>query len=214
MARPRGGLLALSASGTVGKIETFATWRGQPYVRRRVSPVQPNSLAQQNAAAIFRWLSGVWKRADAFYPIHWDADRSPTPTTDRAWFLKVNLHALRQQTNLDNLVFGPGLGLAPRVKNLVVTPAGTNIKLDWTNPGNPPGYTLQAVICYFLKDVDPHSTALSDISQGVAFPPAATATLFGLTHLTKYQLALVTQYGNPSGGLSWSLDVRATGTTT
>lgn len=43
MAKVTGPLMSLDASGTVGKTATFSKWKGQNYVRLRVTPKNPKS---------------------------------------------------------------------------------------------------------------------------------------------------------------------------
>jgi hypothetical protein len=50
----------MSASGTVGNIITFATWKGRPYVRTRVIPANPKSAAQLGVRAMMTFLSQQW----------------------------------------------------------------------------------------------------------------------------------------------------------
>jgi hypothetical protein len=47
MAKVTGPLMSLDASGTVGKTATFSKWKGQNYVRLRVTPLNPQSNAMQ-----------------------------------------------------------------------------------------------------------------------------------------------------------------------
>jgi hypothetical protein len=41
MAKTTGPLFSLTASGTVGNTITYSNWKGRPYVRRRVIPMNP-----------------------------------------------------------------------------------------------------------------------------------------------------------------------------
>lgn len=49
MAKVTGPLMSMSASGTVGKVATFSIWKGIAYVRQRVIPKNPKSVAQKAA---------------------------------------------------------------------------------------------------------------------------------------------------------------------
>jgi len=49
MAKTTGPLMSMSASGTVGKTITFSIWKGISYVRQRVIPKNPKSVAQKIA---------------------------------------------------------------------------------------------------------------------------------------------------------------------
>jgi hypothetical protein len=46
MAKTTGPLFSLTASGTVGNTITYANWKGRPYVRRRVIPLNPMTADQ------------------------------------------------------------------------------------------------------------------------------------------------------------------------
>ena len=51
MAKTTGPLFSLEASGTVGKTVTYSHWKGRPYVRRRViplNPFEPDQVAARN----------------------------------------------------------------------------------------------------------------------------------------------------------------------
>lgn len=60
MAKLGGPLMSMSASGTVGNIITFATWKGRPYVRTRVIPSNPKTPAQLGVRAMMTFLSQQW----------------------------------------------------------------------------------------------------------------------------------------------------------
>jgi hypothetical protein len=49
MAKTTGPLFSLEASGTVGKTVTYSHWKGRPYVRRRVIPLNPFEADQVEA---------------------------------------------------------------------------------------------------------------------------------------------------------------------
>lgn len=46
MTRVTGPLFSLTASGTLGDVITYSTWKGLPYVRSRVIPANPQTDAQ------------------------------------------------------------------------------------------------------------------------------------------------------------------------
>lgn len=60
MAKVDGGALSLGVTGTVGGILTFSTWKGRPYVRRRVTPKNPNTAAQQGIRAGMSFGGALW----------------------------------------------------------------------------------------------------------------------------------------------------------
>lgn len=73
MAKLGGPLMSMSASGTVGNIITFATWKGRPYVRTRVIPSNPKSAAQLGVRAMMTFLSQQWAGLSTANKATWDA---------------------------------------------------------------------------------------------------------------------------------------------
>ena len=57
MAKVTGPLMSMSASGTVGKTATFSIWKGRPYVRHRVIPMNPKSTAQKTVRSVLGALA-------------------------------------------------------------------------------------------------------------------------------------------------------------
>ena len=62
MAKTTGPLFSLTASGTVGKTITYSNWKGRPYVRRRVIPLNPMTDGQMDVRNALRAIaqSIVW----------------------------------------------------------------------------------------------------------------------------------------------------------
>ena len=60
MVKVLGPMMSFSASGTIGNIATFSSWKGRPYVRQRVVPSNPKSALQVSTRAILRFLSQAW----------------------------------------------------------------------------------------------------------------------------------------------------------
>jgi len=57
MAKATGPLFSLEASGTIGKTVTYSRWKGRPYVRVRVIPLNPYIAAQVRARNLIRCLA-------------------------------------------------------------------------------------------------------------------------------------------------------------
>ena len=70
MAKVTGPLMSLDASGTVANTTTFSKWKGRNYVRLRVIPQNPQSVAQQ---AVRSALGTFAKAARAVLTIFDDA---------------------------------------------------------------------------------------------------------------------------------------------
>jgi hypothetical protein len=67
MAKVTGPLFSLEASGTVGGVVTYSQWKGRPYVRRHVIPLNPFSADQVAARNRVRCLASavLWCNATA-----------------------------------------------------------------------------------------------------------------------------------------------------
>lgn len=57
MPRLTGPFMSLSASGTLGKTLTASIWKGQPYMRLRVIPINRNSVGQQTVRSVLGTLA-------------------------------------------------------------------------------------------------------------------------------------------------------------
>jgi len=78
MAKTTGPLFSLTASGTVGKTITYSNWKGRPYVRRRVIPLNPMLAGQMAVRNALRCIAQavVWANLTVYF--------SPTATpTDK-----------------------------------------------------------------------------------------------------------------------------------
>lgn len=69
MAKVKGPLMSLSASGQLGKAIVFGIWKGVATVRTHVIPSNPNSQAQQDqrgylGKAILEWKAVMYPTAD------------------------------------------------------------------------------------------------------------------------------------------------------
>jgi len=60
MAKVKGPLMSLEASGSVANTITFSTWKGRPYVRQLVTPSNPSTAGQ---IAIRKVLGSIAKAA-------------------------------------------------------------------------------------------------------------------------------------------------------
>lgn len=75
MPRLTGPFMSLSASGTLGKTLTASIWKGQPYMRLRVIPINRNTPAQKAVRSVFGTLA---KAARAVLTFAQDMNVTPT----------------------------------------------------------------------------------------------------------------------------------------
>ena len=52
--------LSLSASGSIGGVMVYSSWKGRPYVRELVKPSNPKSGAQVGVRSMFKGLAQNW----------------------------------------------------------------------------------------------------------------------------------------------------------
>jgi len=61
MARTKGPLFSLEASGTVGNVITYSQWKGRNYVRRHVVPQNPQTAEQVNVRKAMALCVEYWQ---------------------------------------------------------------------------------------------------------------------------------------------------------
>jgi len=61
MARVKGPLFSLEASGTVAKTITFSQWKGRMYLRKHTLPLNPQSAKQVNVRTAMTLLVTEWQ---------------------------------------------------------------------------------------------------------------------------------------------------------
>lgn len=65
MARVKGPLFSLEASGSVKKTIVYSKWKGRQYVRQHAIPLNPNSATQINVRKAWQILVAGWQAEDA-----------------------------------------------------------------------------------------------------------------------------------------------------
>lgn len=73
MARVTGPLFSMSASGSIGKALTYATWKGKEYVREWFTPSNPQSTNQTNVRTALTLLIAYWHATAVGDKAIWDA---------------------------------------------------------------------------------------------------------------------------------------------
>ncbi len=61
MAKTKGPLFSLEASGSVAKTIVYSQWKGRNYVRQHTIPLNPQSPAQVNVRAAMTLLVAAWQ---------------------------------------------------------------------------------------------------------------------------------------------------------
>jgi hypothetical protein len=72
MAKVKGPLMSLGASGTIGGAMTFSSWKGIPTARIKGEPTNPNTAGQQAQRTTFTNAVASWKAQDAALHTDWN----------------------------------------------------------------------------------------------------------------------------------------------
>ena len=72
MARVKGPLFSLEASGTVAKTVVYSQWKGRQYVRQHTIPYNPQSALQVNVRTAMTLLVAEWQGEIQGYRDTWN----------------------------------------------------------------------------------------------------------------------------------------------
>ncbi len=72
MARTKGPLFSLEASGTLAKTIVYSKWKGRQYTRKHTIPENPQSAKQVNVRTAFTLLITEWQGEDGAAQTIWD----------------------------------------------------------------------------------------------------------------------------------------------
>ena len=202
MAKVKGPLLSMRASGTIAKTEVFATWRGIPYVRMHVIPQNPNTVEQQLTRGVFSWLNDLYRHLAANSLQPWDLHTIGRPFTPRNAFIKSNLPVLRGDADLTDFTASPGArgGPAPDAFSAVAGALAGEIDVTWTPGVLPAGWTVAKAVALAVYDQDPGGALLANLqSVEVANPGPYLETIGGLVAAHAYSVNGWFVYQRPEG---------------
>ncbi len=72
MARTKGPLFSLDASGSLDKTIVYSQWKGRSYVRRHAIPFNPKTPAQVNVRTAMKLLVTAWQGELPAYQEEWN----------------------------------------------------------------------------------------------------------------------------------------------
>ncbi len=173
MAKITAPLLSFGASGTIGKVMTFASWRGVGYARRHVIPGNPKSTAQVLTRDIFANFNTRWKQGGPLMRAPWDRFAVGQKFVGRNSYMGKNLEATRGEADMALYIGSPGAkGGLPAASLVLTTVAANGIEAAITAPTPPTGWTLTSGIATCLLDQTPEATVTDTIQEGeqVAIP--------------------------------------------
>jgi len=222
MAKVRGPLLSLGASGQIGGSQVYASWRGVPYARQRVVPANPNTAGQQSTRNAFAALSAAWKILGTPSSSTFEAAARGRPLTARNLFVRTNLPIIRTADDWRGFLGSPGNGGAPPLTLLDPAPAPGfgNVDVQFGVGAIPTGWTLErAYFLWFSQPADatvaPASFSTSEVvspaegTQIVSFSGADT----GLGFTDAFVVTAWPVFTKPDGTIANGVAITDFGTT-
>jgi len=204
--------LSFGASGQIASTMVYSKWRGRQYVRRHVTPSNPQTAEQDLTRNAFSWLQAVYKVAPSLFTDAWVAYARGKVLTDRNAFTKYNLPTLRPASDLTAFAFSPGAlgGLPPTAA--VATPGSGQLSVAVTAPTvTPQDWTIASAIVAVIKDQDPQSDVDYEITAGEDVSAAYAIVLTGLDAVL-YQVGAWLKWTRPDGQTAYSPSIQTTGT--
>jgi len=214
MAKTTAPLLSFDGRGQIGKTQVYASWKGRPYARRYAIPSNPNTAEQQSTRTVFAWLQQVYKFAPSIVTDVWEAYATGKVMTSRNAFTKFNNGTLRGDTALDDMILSPGaLGGIPAA-TYTNTFGNDQITIAATAPTViPSGWTLTGLQGAVIRDQDPHSGALYNITAGEDLTAAYSFVLSSLA-AGDWLCASWLKWLRPDGKVAYSPSNQEVGTVT
>lgn len=210
MAKITAPLLSFGASGTLGKVMTFASWRGTPYARRHVIPANPQSTAQTLTRDIFANMNTRWKQGGPLMRAPWDRFAVGQKFVGRNSYMGKNLNAMRGEVDMDLYIGSPGAkGGLPAASITLTTVASLGIECAITAPAPPTGWTLTSGIASCFLDQTPEAVVTDVVQEGeqVAIPGDVDFT--GLTAAT-YQVQCWLKWAKPDASVAYGASISDT----
>lgn len=212
MAKPTAPLLSFGASGQIGKTMVYGSWRGRSYVRRHVVPANPQSAEQTITRNAFSFMQSVYKFAPALVTDVWTAAARGKALTARNAFTKASLGLIRGESDLDNLILSGGALGGPPPASATPTPGSGSISVAITAPAVlPSGWTIAKAVAAVIRDQDPDTGILFDITAGEDATSAYAVVLSGLA-AELYQVRAWLVWNRPDGSLAYSPELSTTST--
>jgi hypothetical protein len=202
MAKLKGPLLSMRASGQIGKSQVYATWRGVQYVRQLVDPSNPRTEAQTSTRTVFKWLNELYRRMAAASTLPWELYTQGRPMTSRNGLIRINLPALREETDASNLIGSPGARGGPAFTDFEAEPGPSPGQIDYeiTPATLPTDWSITRAVVLAIPQQDPHEPFEGPVSEDeVPNPGPYDGTISDLTPAGEYVLTAWLEYEKPDG---------------
>jgi hypothetical protein len=209
-------LLSFGASGQIAQTQVYSSWKGQPYVRRYVTPANPRSTAQTATRDVFTWLNAVWRIAPADFIAPWQTAVQSRRMIDRNLWIQQNLPILRPGTDLTGMVMSPGAKGGP-ASPITVTPGNDQLTFAGVAPSPlPSGWTIVKMVGAAILQQDPHIDQDYEILTVEDATSGYSVVMSGLGSVSAYVAAgwWVYQRSASETDLAYSAAIAAEYTTT
>ncbi len=207
MAKTTGGLLSFGASGTIGKLMTFASWRGRPYVRQRVVPANPQTTAQTLTRDIFANYNTRWKQGGPLMRAPWDRFAVGQVFVGRNKYMGRNLEVTRGEADMDAYIGSPGAkGGLPAVSLVLASVASLGIEATITAPAAPDGWTLTSGIATCLLQQTPEADVTDVVQEGEQLALPGDVDFTGLT-ATTYVVQAWLKWAKPDTSIAYGASI-------
>lgn len=210
MAKVTAPLLSFGASGTIAKVQTYASWRGVPYARKHVIPANPQSTAQVLTRDIFANYNTRWKQGGPLMRAPWDRFAVGQKFVGRNSYMGKNLNLTRGEADMDAYIGSPGAkGGLPPTSLVLTTVAALGIEAVVVGPTPPTGWTLTSAIATCFIDQTPEAT-VADIIQEIEDASSPYSCDFtGLT-ATTYQVQAWLKWAKPDASVAYGASISDT----
>lgn len=207
MARVKGPLFSMEASGTIGGAIVFSKWKGRDYVRRHAIPSNPKSGLQTGVRAVFGFIAQDYANLGDADIADWQELAAGDNITPLNAQIRDAVDKARRNLGWrENTTDAPAAAVDAPTEGAATAQPSTLV-LGWTDPvSNAPDYCY-AIYRGAAGDFTP------DISNLIAVVPAAQTsyTDVGLTAGTTYHYKV---RGLSTGGKLGTLSDSFSGTPT
>lgn len=214
MAKTVAPLLSFDAGGQIAKTQVYSRWKGRSYVRRYVIPANPNSPAQSAVRGAFSWLMKAWKFWPGSSANAWLLYGDNLRITDRNAFAKLNVPALKGQTDITAMVLSPSAGSGLVAADMTVTAGDDKLTVELTPPSLPNGWTITSANALAIPTQDPTTTENYAIGSATKVGAPYTFDITGLANATEYLVGGWFEYTKSNGEKAYGQAMQDTATTT
>lgn len=207
MAKVSGPLLSMRSSGTIGKTLVFGSWRGIGYARGHVVPSNPRTSGQVSTRQALTFCTGLWKLMTSTAIGPWNTYATGQRFTGFNAFQSFNIPMLREATSLADLIGSPGAKSGPAAASMTFATgaASGEVKVDYTAPSSPTGWTLVSIQALVTTELDPSTDLPSFATSGEQAAPTLTLTVGSLTPGEDYAMSAWLKWTTDQGKTAYSV---------